>query len=572
VDLVKGHLDLSAVMIGRHTAEAPSQTLTERFQFENLFSFMAPFTVGLWSCLMVLVILSGVTDYIVEHSRGATHLRASMYEYSAGFLWGGFEYPQTRIAAIYQVFLGFFALVMVSSYTANLASFIVLSAQPTLSVVSIEEAILNRKALCHVRGAAYIPRVRRSYPRARFFGEMDVTPTAMAQRLADGDGCEGMVATMNDFHQFRRNPEFCQLQVVQTIWMSLGGWASNSRSWCVRDAISQGLQGLEDVGDIDRLFEMFYPQAACVAETATAETRRRLLESHHGDYGDDAVGPSRRLTSSKSGISAAAMAAVGSAANLEVEHQMQILDFTGLWIVWLGLTVVAVLIRYFPSRWHQRIVDYLPTCFTWLMGFKKTSERQSPAQDPHAQRPKERPVADELSQPDFALSTGMGVLQALLHQVEEMREEARAAAVGREEARMEVASLRAEMRSAGRLPVRTRLATARQPSQKAAGGPEEGSAPPPKDRRISAKDEMDTLARSAPPVQARVVRVDHVLDGQLEERRGGRQSRRRPRAGDRGHLQEVPVGRDDDKGDRVDRRASGALEEETPVMLRAEWM
>ena len=51
-------------------------------------------------------------------------LTTSLYEYCAGFMWGGFEYPQSKTSAVFQILLGFIVLVLVSSYTANLAAFV----------------------------------------------------------------------------------------------------------------------------------------------------------------------------------------------------------------------------------------------------------------------------------------------------------------------------------------------------------------------------------------------------------------------------------------------------------------
>ena len=63
----------------------------------------------------------------------------SLYEYAAGFLWGGFQDPLSKTSAIYQIMLGFIMLVIISSYTANLAAFITLSASPTNSMNSMAE-------------------------------------------------------------------------------------------------------------------------------------------------------------------------------------------------------------------------------------------------------------------------------------------------------------------------------------------------------------------------------------------------------------------------------------------------
>ena len=62
-------------------------------------------------------------------------------------LWGGFEYPLSKLSAIYQIMLGFIVLVLISSYTANLAAFITVSAAPTKSVTTMDAATQSQAAV-----------------------------------------------------------------------------------------------------------------------------------------------------------------------------------------------------------------------------------------------------------------------------------------------------------------------------------------------------------------------------------------------------------------------------------------
>jgi hypothetical protein len=98
---------------------------------------MKPFTFRLWAALLAVIVCSGVVDYLTERTRvkettlgkntrvashyssprnrQSIHLTltrapvlvillvltaASLYEYFAGFLWGGFAYPLSRVSAI----------------------------------------------------------------------------------------------------------------------------------------------------------------------------------------------------------------------------------------------------------------------------------------------------------------------------------------------------------------------------------------------------------------------------------------------------------------------------------------
>lgn len=71
-----------------------------------------------------------MTDYLLERNVGG-RIADSMYEGWAGALWGGFEYPKTRAAAVYQVVVSFVFLITIAAYTANLAAFLMIEARPT---------------------------------------------------------------------------------------------------------------------------------------------------------------------------------------------------------------------------------------------------------------------------------------------------------------------------------------------------------------------------------------------------------------------------------------------------------
>ena len=111
-----GHINVSPVLIARREQVAKD----EAWSINSVFSFMLPFTWNLWGCLVVLVLCSGIADFIIERkASGDARLHASLYEYAAGFLWGGFEYPMSGYSAVFQIMLGFILLIVVSTYTVH---------------------------------------------------------------------------------------------------------------------------------------------------------------------------------------------------------------------------------------------------------------------------------------------------------------------------------------------------------------------------------------------------------------------------------------------------------------------
>jgi hypothetical protein len=98
-----GHLDISTVLVSRSDTSH-----VKSLSWETLFSCAQPFSTALWFTFVALILFSGVVDWIAERDHAPGHqLTASLYEYCAGVLWGGFEHPLSRTSAVYQIILAF---------------------------------------------------------------------------------------------------------------------------------------------------------------------------------------------------------------------------------------------------------------------------------------------------------------------------------------------------------------------------------------------------------------------------------------------------------------------------------
>jgi len=279
IAFLDGHIDVSPGLIARRDMTGRPDI----WGWESLSSFMLPFTWTRWGCLGSLVVLSGVADWVIERSWSPDgQLSASLYEYAAGFLWGGFEYPLTAASKVFQIFLGFVLLIIVSTYTANLAAFITLSASEGLSVTSVDAAMADSKALCMEEGA-YNTRVTANYPKMRY--ELIMEANSAGSRLAEADGCEGVLAPKNFFDAWRTEPQYCSLEIVETLFPATAGWLASKSNVCVVEALNYGLFQLKVDGTVDRLYAKYFPVAGCNSADQDLEidspeeepaTRRRL--------------------------------------------------------------------------------------------------------------------------------------------------------------------------------------------------------------------------------------------------------------------------------------------------------
>ena len=224
----------------------------------------------------------------------------------SGFLWGGFEYPKSRSSAVYQLVLGFIVLVVIATYTANLATLMAMKDQS--SAYSIDDIILNDKVACVPEGG-WIARLSTVYPRLQY--ELAPDDGTVAPRLsAAGGSCDAIICARNYYDDWRTNPAFCNLIISQVISPEFGGWVANRKSgWCVGAAFDWALNKLSDGGHIARLHTKYFPSVGCSGAEALAEittldstntTVRRLassdaLESSDALADSGAPGSRRRL-------------------------------------------------------------------------------------------------------------------------------------------------------------------------------------------------------------------------------------------------------------------------------------
>ena len=106
--MLSGHIDYSSVLVSKQTA-SPTTPFVDR-----VFQFAKPFDPACWAALILMIIASGVVDYLLERQDGGS-IGASIYEYFAGVMWGGFEEPRSRLSAVYQIMLGFVLMIVVAA-------------------------------------------------------------------------------------------------------------------------------------------------------------------------------------------------------------------------------------------------------------------------------------------------------------------------------------------------------------------------------------------------------------------------------------------------------------------------
>ena len=335
------------------------------------------------------------------------------------------EYPRSKASALYQIIVSFLILVTVSAYTANLAAFITLSAQPALSALSLDDVMINGKSACSYAANPQLVTYDEIYPRLRY----TVLPRSeVRDKLISGTGCDAAILPRITYDTFRMSEAACNMRIAQTVFPGQAGWVTNRQSPCLQQAFEWALNGLELTGRVGKLYLKWLPEAMCSLDENEAESE---AESEAGRRMDAAGGaklaapaavrPRRRRLSAAGG---------GSGGGDDDVGKMELLDFIGVFAIWGTATVIVVTVSCLEKLYGTRlrrlqaalakkaertggaIVDTVEAIVDLPEG-----EQESP-EEAH-----ERHVANEkLKALKINMNDETGMVRALLLQVLEMRE------------------------------------------------------------------------------------------------------------------------------------------------------
>ena len=273
---VAGHVDLASVVVARQTIARPTM-------WDRATSIFRPFSPGLWIGLITMTVSAGFVDYLLEHRQGG-RLGASIYEYLAGMLWGGFEYPRSRSSAVFQVTMGFIVIVTIAIYTAEIAAFLTVTAAPVLSASSADDVMARDLTMCSYSNPQLVA-YDTLYPRLRI---VEYTDSAeVVEKLMSNSGCDAAILSRVDYEISKMGRDACDMHIAQTVFPDQGGWMTKKENGCVQQSIGWALKGLQMTGelqDILRTWLPVYPSCSTSSvelnQDELAGARRRLLHSH----------------------------------------------------------------------------------------------------------------------------------------------------------------------------------------------------------------------------------------------------------------------------------------------------
>ena len=188
-----GSDDMYLIALRQEAAEGFATLLAKPF---------SPFAPALWAFIILYIFLSALVtaitdmaneeDFENQSSYVARYLK-SLYLNFLGYLTGGpANTPQSVPARIGTMGFGFFTMIVLTSYTANLASLLVAQASRN-TIASIDDAIAANLRICIM--AAIHPEFEALYPRARFVNSADEHELLAMAHPGEGQACEAFITT-----------------------------------------------------------------------------------------------------------------------------------------------------------------------------------------------------------------------------------------------------------------------------------------------------------------------------------------------------------------------------------------
>ncbi|CAB9519121.1 receptor ionotropic, NMDA 1 [Seminavis robusta] len=261
------------------------------------FNWTKPFEPAVWGMIALTIFLSALVYQLIEYLNGEREDR-SLYQWFSDNIYlsvlnfsQNFEYAPTSLAGrIFGVSMTLWALVIMATYTANLASLFVDSRIEPILVDSMEAAVVYGYRVCTVENTNLDFYIRDTYPKAHRVTRVD--DFEMFKSLRNGE-CE-LAATYSDvWHEAQVIEEYnphCDLEWVGGEIRSIkSGFAviadaGDKCSSLVRHVVNLFLVEIVEEGILAELrqkYQELSDDGICSYDEEDEDTRDRRLQSHN---------------------------------------------------------------------------------------------------------------------------------------------------------------------------------------------------------------------------------------------------------------------------------------------------
>ena len=287
-----GWYDGSIVMVARE------QVFEDPF---DVYSFLVPFEWTIWCAIVGAIFMTGLIYFFLERLDPTADERnledkpwTNIFLAALTFT-GHMSYqPNTTPSRILVMSWGFWTIIVLSAYTANMASFLVSQNSKPPRISTIEEALLTSTPLCVQRGAVIDDLLTDKYP------ELNLVRKDTEGEMFDGlglgwysgkGGCGALLTNLGTYDVYRTQDSTnadCSLASDQRVLMSLpAGFATavDSAIQCtslISYVMDVHLQEMRQDGFIDRAWDAHIEKVAtktCPAVTQSFADSRAAKAS-----------------------------------------------------------------------------------------------------------------------------------------------------------------------------------------------------------------------------------------------------------------------------------------------------
>jgi len=271
ISFISGEGDASRILV------APAPSIDDPPFAETLWSFLRPFTAGVWGSIVALTVIWGCVIWFSERFKHEDYnddewgsmVSFSVYEIASLFVAIGGPQPVTRTGKVLTICLGFTVVVLTASYTANLASFLTIKAQKNSFISNLDDALNKGLKICV--NPLDITLLKTLYPRsASNLFAVDGINTGTTLTAANGlyaqlgSSCDAIILdrSSNRVRASNLGAAHCNyVEVGDTLVPETTHWLTNHDSPCINRAFAHALT--REIGTRQALFQKYSPVLTC---------------------------------------------------------------------------------------------------------------------------------------------------------------------------------------------------------------------------------------------------------------------------------------------------------------------
>jgi len=368
--------DASIIMVGK-------QKIKPGYSFD-LFSWVDPFKRSVWGFIVGTILFSAAVYYALERIDPNSDISETELTYMET-LWmfgtavtGQFEFaPKTNASRLFTFSTAFWALLVISAYTANLAAALVnRNNSVTIQIDTIQQAINSGKKMCVWETSGTDKAIVKEYPGFADSENYIRSPTKedSYKKVLDGV-CDIVIteqATWDTFQVDSKNNENCALSQIGDTWQRRdasfgvkGDSGQYDRQYCtsyLRDVFDYHLYAMKQDGTLEVLWAEQIKSTStvdCAAGFGTAV--RHLADNQNSELqmNNDIERKKNRVLKGAATIKNAGSEGGAVASNGNVDSDTERLDMFqlgGVFIFHYILTAASLILALLP--WVYRKVNH----------------------------------------------------------------------------------------------------------------------------------------------------------------------------------------------------------------------